>query len=77
MKVLLVYDVDFCNLPLSSPTIENCKKCAFYLEQNIPGDRCAKEDTRICNIGRNGYFVKNYLREDVDALEYLERQRGE
>jgi hypothetical protein len=76
MKVLFEYGVDFINLPLSPPTIENCKKCAFYQYPKIPGGNCIRADTRICEVGRNGYFVKNYMREAVDVMSYLEGKNG-
>jgi hypothetical protein len=58
MKVLFEYGVDFINLPLLPPTIENCKKCAFYQHPDIPGGNCVRTDSYICDIGRNGYFAK-------------------
>jgi hypothetical protein len=76
MKVLFEYGVDFINLPLLPPTIENCKKCAFYQYLKIPGGNCIRTDTRICDVGRNGYFAKNYTREAVDVMSYLEWKNG-
>jgi hypothetical protein len=70
MKVLFEYGVDFISLPLSPPTIENCKKCAFYLYPKIPGGNCIRTDDGICGVGRNGYFVRNYMREAVDVMAY-------
>jgi hypothetical protein len=57
MKVLFEYDVDFMRFPLLPPTIANCEKCAFYRPE------CIRSDTRVCNMGQNGYFAKNYMRE--------------
>jgi hypothetical protein len=74
MKVLFEYDVDFVRVPLLPPTIENCRKCAFY--RVLVRDGCVKTDTRICQIGRDGYFVKNYMREVVDVMSYLEWKGG-
>jgi hypothetical protein len=65
MKVLFEYLVDFVQFPLSLPTIENCRKCAFY-HTRVKGG-CVKTDARLCQFGRGGYFVKNYMREVVDA----------
>jgi hypothetical protein len=72
MKVLFEYSVDFVRVPLLPPTIENCRKCVFYQYRKIPGGSCIKTDTRICRFGREGYFVKNYMREVVDVMSYLE-----
>jgi hypothetical protein len=71
MKVLFEYSVDFVRVLLLPPTIENCRKCAFYQHPKIPGGSCIKIDTRICRVGRDGYFVKNYMRETVDVMSYL------
>jgi hypothetical protein len=70
MKVLFEYEVDFVRLPLLPPTIENCRKCAFYRAFAAGG--CIRNDTRICEFGRNGYFAKDYMREVVDAMARLE-----
>jgi hypothetical protein len=75
MKILFEYGVDFIQLPLSPPTIENCRKCAFYQHPGIPGDSCIKTDDRICQTGREGYFVKDYMREVVDVMSYLEWEK--
>jgi hypothetical protein len=72
MKALFEYSVDFVRVSLMPPTIENCKKCVFYQYPKIPGGSCIKIDTRICQVGLNGYFVKHYMREMVDAMSYLE-----
>jgi hypothetical protein len=66
MKVTFVYGVDFVRLPLDPPTIENCRKCAFYMAH--VSDGCIRCDHRICNIGRSGYFIKNYMREVPDII---------
>jgi hypothetical protein len=75
MRVLFEYSVDFARVPLLPPTIENCKKCAFYQRPEIPGGNCIKTDTRICQIGQDGYFVKNYMREVINVMSYLERKK--
>jgi hypothetical protein len=72
LKVLFEYSVDFVRVPLSLPTIENCRKCAFYQYPTIPGGSCIKTDSRICQMGCDGYFVKNYMGEVVDVMSYLE-----
>jgi hypothetical protein len=72
MKVLFEYLVDFVSVPLLPPTIENCKKCAFYQCSETPEGGCIKTDIVTCQIGMKGYFVKNYMREIVDVMSYLE-----
>jgi hypothetical protein len=67
MKVIFEYGVDFVRLPLDPPTIGNCRKCAFFGEWGKM-DRCVRTDHRICNTGRAGYFIKNYLREVPDII---------
>jgi hypothetical protein len=73
MKILFEYSVDFVRVPLLPPTIENCRKCTFHRVHAEGG--CIKTDTRICQIGRDGYFVRNYMREVVDAMSYLEWEK--
>jgi hypothetical protein len=68
MKVVFEYDVDFMRVPLDPPTIGNCRKCVFIGKEPFG---CIREDHRVCNIGRNGYFTKNYMHE-VPAKEAKE-----
>jgi hypothetical protein len=65
MKVTFEYDVDFVSVPLVPPTIGNCRKCAFYGEWGkLCG--CVRRDHRICDTGRAGYFIKNFVHEIPD-----------
>jgi hypothetical protein len=70
MKVLFEHGVDFVHRVPLLPTVKNCKKCTFYRVHAKGG--CIRTDTRICQIGRDGYFVRNYTREVVDVTAYLE-----
>jgi hypothetical protein len=74
MKVLFEYGVDFVHVPLLPPTVKNCKKCTFYRVHAKGGG--VRTDTSICQIGRDGYFVRNYMREVVDVTSYLEWRKG-
>jgi hypothetical protein len=75
MTVLFEYGVDFVRIPLLPPTVENCTKCAFYRVFAKGG--CIRTDTRLCQTGREGYFVKNYMREVVDVMSCLEWKKEE
>jgi hypothetical protein len=77
MKVTFEYGVDFMKLPLPPPTIENCRKCAFFQDGKAPGRGCIRTDTRICQTGRNGYFTKYYMREVIDTMPHAEGARRE
>jgi hypothetical protein len=70
VKVTFEYGVDFVRLPTDPPTIGNCSKCAFFGAWGEWGklDRCIRSDCRVCNYGRAGYFVKNYMREVPDII---------
>jgi hypothetical protein len=67
VKVTFEYDVDFVKLPSLPPTGENCRKCAFLGEWGKL-DGCVRVDHRICNTGRDGYFIKNRMREVPDII---------
>jgi len=55
--------VQFMRFPLLPPTIENCRKCRFRIEQ-LGG--CIKTDLRECRIGREGYYDGGVFRELIE-----------
>jgi len=64
MKVLFEIDTDFVNYPMKPPTLENCKKCAFY--GSMFSIHCVRLTHQKCDCGQNGYFILNNFKEVSD-----------
>ena len=59
MKIFIEIDVDLVGVPLEP----RCEKCAVSIE----GVCVARQSIKTCNYGRNGYFVRNNIKEAQDG----------